>query len=115
MTQGHISLSISPFLVISANTSKATQHIQMRAKKCTSMSILKPIKLLQDLAYLDHFATTWLIFTKHIQFPISMSKHFVLANQNIFKISFDQKARNSPFSHNHISPPQERVFAIRGF
>jgi hypothetical protein len=33
-----------------------------------------------------------------------------LANQNIFKISFDQKARNSTFSHNQISPPQERVF-----
>jgi hypothetical protein len=26
------------------------------------------------LAYLDHFATTWFVFTKQIHFPISMSK-----------------------------------------
>jgi hypothetical protein len=27
-----------------------------------------------DLAYLDHFATTWFVFTKQIYFLISMSK-----------------------------------------
>jgi hypothetical protein len=27
-----------------------------------------------------------------------------------FKTSFDQKARNCPFSHNQISPPQENSF-----
>jgi hypothetical protein len=38
------------------------------------MSNLKPVKLSQDLAYLDHFATTWFVFTKQIHFPIPMSK-----------------------------------------
>jgi hypothetical protein len=69
MAQGHISLSISPYLVIYAKL----------------MSNLKPIELSQDLAYLDHFATTWFVFAKQIHFPISMSKHFVLANQNTFQ------------------------------
>jgi hypothetical protein len=36
------------------------------------------------LSYLDHFATTWFVFIKQIHFPISMSNHFVLANQNTF-------------------------------
>jgi hypothetical protein len=48
MAQGHISLSISPFLVIYANTSKSNQ------KKCNINAIEDQIVFANDLAYLDH-------------------------------------------------------------
>jgi hypothetical protein len=32
-----------------------------------------------------------------------------------FKTSFDKKTKNSPFSHNQISPPQESSFCNEGF
>ena len=48
MAQGHISLSISPFLVIYANTSKSNQ------KKCNINAIEDQIVFAQDLTYLDH-------------------------------------------------------------
>jgi hypothetical protein len=48
MAQGHISLSISPFLVIYANTKKTTKRsatsIQMRTQNCFD----------SNLAYMDH-------------------------------------------------------------
>jgi hypothetical protein len=48
MAQGHISLSISPFLVIYANTTKAIQRC------ATSMQIRTQICFESNLAYLDH-------------------------------------------------------------
>jgi hypothetical protein len=48
ISQGHISLSISPFLVIYANTSKSN------AKHATSIQIEDQIDLNSNLAYLDH-------------------------------------------------------------
>jgi hypothetical protein len=48
IAQRHISLSISPFLVIYANTSKSN------AKHATSIQIEDQIVLNSDLAYLDH-------------------------------------------------------------
>jgi hypothetical protein len=48
MAQGHISLSISPFLVIYANTSKSNQ------KKCNINVIEDQIVFAQDLTYLDY-------------------------------------------------------------
>jgi hypothetical protein len=46
--QGHISLSISPFLVIYANTSKSNQN------KCNINANEDQIIFAQDLTYLDH-------------------------------------------------------------
>jgi hypothetical protein len=46
--QGHISLSISSFLVIYANTSKSNQ------KKCNINAIENKIVFAQVLTYLDH-------------------------------------------------------------
>jgi hypothetical protein len=85
MAQGHISLSISPFLVIYANTLKATQS-------ATTFSKISERVQIED-QFISHriwhiwitFATTWFIFSKQIRFPISMSKTFVLANQEIFQ------------------------------
>jgi hypothetical protein len=48
MAQRHISLSISPFLVIYANTSKSNQ------KKSNINAIEDQIVFAQDLTYLDH-------------------------------------------------------------
>jgi hypothetical protein len=48
MAQGHISLSISPFLVIYANTSKSN------AKHATLIQIEDQIVFDLNLAYLDH-------------------------------------------------------------
>jgi hypothetical protein len=48
MAQGHISLSISPFLVIYANTSKSNQH------KCNINANEDQIIFAQDLTYFDH-------------------------------------------------------------
>jgi hypothetical protein len=62
------------------------------------MSTLKPIKLSQNLAYLDYFATTWFVFTKQIHFPISMSKTLLFWQIKIsFKTSFDKKLETPPF------------------
>jgi hypothetical protein len=52
------------------------------------VKLKKPIELPHDLAYLDHFATTWFVFAKLIHFVTFMSKTLVLANQNIFKDKF---------------------------
>jgi hypothetical protein len=48
MAQRHISLSISPFLAIYANTSKSN------AKHATSIQIEDQIVFNSNLAYLDH-------------------------------------------------------------
>jgi hypothetical protein len=48
MAQGHISLSISPFLVIYANTSKSNQN------KCNVNANEDQIVFDSNLAYLDH-------------------------------------------------------------
>jgi hypothetical protein len=48
MARGHISLSISPFLVIYANTSKSNQ------KKCNINAKENQIVFYSNLAYLDH-------------------------------------------------------------
>jgi hypothetical protein len=48
MAQGHISLSISPFLVIYANTSKSNQN------KCNINANDDQIVFYYNLAYLDH-------------------------------------------------------------
>jgi hypothetical protein len=48
MAQGRISLSISPFLVIYANTSKSNK------KKCKINAIEDQIVFNYNLAYLDH-------------------------------------------------------------
>jgi hypothetical protein len=48
IAQGHISLSISPFLMIYANTSKSNQ------KKCNINAIENKIVFAQVLTYLDH-------------------------------------------------------------
>jgi hypothetical protein len=79
MAQGHTSLSISPFLVIYANTSKSN------AKHATSIQIEDQIVFYSNLAYLDHsLLPLGLFFANQIHFPISKSNSLVWAQGEIF-------------------------------
>jgi hypothetical protein len=80
MAQGHISLSISPFLVIYANTSKKQQ------KKCTINANEDQFPFyLRFGIFGSLFATTWFVFADQIIFPISKSNTLVWANREIFQ------------------------------
>jgi hypothetical protein len=67
MAQGHISLSISPFLVIYANTSKSNK------KKCNINAKEDPIVFAEDLAYLNHSLPPLGLFLKIKFFFLSLS------------------------------------------
>jgi hypothetical protein len=58
IAQGHISLSISPFLVIYANTSKSNQN------KCNINANEDQIIFAQDLTYLDNSLPPLVCFCK---------------------------------------------------
>jgi hypothetical protein len=73
MAQGHISLSISPFLVIYANTTKSNQ------KMCNINAIEDQIVLTRFDIFGSLFATTWFVFVKQIHFLISKSNSLVWA------------------------------------
>jgi hypothetical protein len=85
MAQEHISLSISPFLVIYADTLKATQNATTFSKSSYRVQIEDNFISHKNWHIWITFATTWFIFTKQILFPISMSKTLVLTNQKIFQ------------------------------
>jgi hypothetical protein len=67
MAQGHISLSISPFLVIYANTSKSNK------KKCNINANEDQIVFAEDLAYLNHSLPPLGLFLKIKFFFLSLS------------------------------------------
>jgi hypothetical protein len=73
MAQGHISLSISPFLVIYANTTKKATY-----RSATLMQMRTRICFDSNLAYLDHSLPP-LGFANQTQFPISKSNSLVEA------------------------------------
>jgi hypothetical protein len=80
MAQGHISLSISPFLVIYANTSKSNQN------KCNINANEDQIVFDSNLAYLDHsLPPLSLFFANQIHFPFSKSNSLVWAQREIFQ------------------------------
>jgi hypothetical protein len=72
MAQGRISLSISPFLVIYANTSKSNKN------KCNVDADRDQIIFDYNLAYLDHsLPPLGFVFANQIHFPISNSNTLV--------------------------------------
>jgi hypothetical protein len=105
MAQGHISLSISPFLVIHANTSKSNKE------KCNINA-----NEYQILFYLGFgifgslFATTWFVFANQIFFLYLSQTHLFVLTERCFKSEIDQVPKTPPFSHNQNSPPQETKF-----
>jgi hypothetical protein len=88
MAQGHISLSISPFLVIYANITKATQNAITYPHVSQNVQIdvkLKTNWIITWFGIFGSFSTTWFVFAKQIHFCIFMSDYSVLANQKIFQ------------------------------
>jgi hypothetical protein len=66
-----------------------SQSVQIEVK-------LKPLELSQDLAYLDHFATTWFVFAKQIHFLTSMSKTLCYGKSKYFSRQFFIKNKKLP-------------------
>jgi hypothetical protein len=104
MAQGHISLSISPFLVIYANTSKSN------AKHATSIQIEDQI-VLTNLAYLDHSLPPLGLFLQIKLIFLSLSQtHLFRHKERYSKGKIDQVPKTPPFPIIINSPPQETKF-----
>jgi hypothetical protein len=105
MAQGHISLSISPFLVIYANTSKSNQ------KKCNINVIEDQIVFAQDLTYLDYSLPPLGLFLQIKFIFLSLNQTHLFGHiKSYSKSKIDQVLKTLPFSHNQNSPPQETKF-----
>jgi hypothetical protein len=105
MAQGHISLSISPFLVIYANTSKSNQN------KCNINANDDQIVFDYNLAYLDHSLPPLGFFLQIKSFFLSLSQtHLFGQIKRYSNGKIDQVPKPPPFSHNQNSPPQETKF-----
>jgi hypothetical protein len=105
ISQGHISLSISPFLVIYANTSKSNN------KCATSIQFKDPIVFYYNLAYLDHSLPPLGLFLQIKFFFLSLGQtHLFGQNERYSKRKIDQVPKTPPFSHNQNSLPQETKF-----
>jgi hypothetical protein len=105
MAQGHISLSISPFLVIYANTSKSN------AKHATSIQIEDQIVFYSNLAYLDHSLPPLGLFLQIKFIFLSLSETHLFGHKERYsKSEIDQDPKTPPFSHNHKFSSQETKF-----
>jgi hypothetical protein len=105
MAQGHISLSIFPFLVIYANTSKSNK------RSAISIQIKDQIIFAYDLAYLDHSLPPLGLFLQIKFFFLSVSQTHLFGHiERYSKRKIDQVPKTPPFSHNQNSPPQETKF-----
>jgi hypothetical protein len=105
MAQGHISLSISPFLVIYANTSKSN------AKHATSIQIEDQIVFYSNLAYLDHSLPPLGLFLQIKFIFLSLSQiHLLRHKERYSNGKNDRVPKTPPFSHNHKFSQQELKF-----
>jgi hypothetical protein len=110
MAQRHISLSISPFLVIYANTSKSNK------KKCNINAIEDQIVFDYNLACLDHSLPPLGLFLQIKSFFLSLSQtHLFGQIKRYFNGKLDQVPITPPFPINKILPHQRPNFAIRAF
>ena len=105
MAQGHISLSISPFLVIYANTSKSNKN------KCNINANKDQIVFYSNLAYLDHSLPPLGLFLQIKFFFLSLGKtHLFGQNEKYSKRKIDQVPKTPPFSDNQkFSPTRDRI------
>jgi hypothetical protein len=101
MAQRHISLSISFFLVIYANTFKSNLECNIILKERKLKTILSHIGFGIFGSLLPPFG----LFSQKNLFPISISKHLFWQIKRSFKSKFDQMPQTPPFSHNENSPP----------
>jgi hypothetical protein len=111
IAQGHISLSISPFLVIYANTSKSNQ------KKCNINAIENKIVFAQVLTYLDHSLPPLGLFLQITFIFLSLTQtHLFRHKERYSNGKIDQVPKTPPFCHNQRFSPHKRPnFAIRVF
>jgi hypothetical protein len=110
MAQGHISLSISPFLVIYANTSKSN------AKHATLIQIEDQIVFDYNLAYLDHSLPPLGLFLQIKLIFLSLSQsHLFRHKERYSKGKIDQVPKTPPFPIIIESPHTRPNFVIRVF
>jgi hypothetical protein len=110
MAQGHISLSISPFLVIYANTSKSNK------KKCNINAKENQIVFDSNLVYLDHTLPPLGLFCESNSFSYLYNKLTCLGTKRDnprVKLIKSQKLPLFPIVIN--SPHKRPNFAIRVF
>jgi hypothetical protein len=101
----HISLSISPILVICANTSKSNQ------KECNINANEDQIVFDSNLAYLDHSLPQLGLFLQIKLIFLSLSQtHLFRHKERYSNGKFDQVPKTPPFSHNYKISPQETKF-----
>jgi hypothetical protein len=110
MAQGHISLSISPFLVIYANTSKSN------AKHATLIQIEDQIVFDSNLAYLDHPLSPLGLFLQIKFIFLSLSQTYLFGHKERYsKSEIVQDPKTPPFPIIINSPHKRPNFAIRVF
>jgi hypothetical protein len=105
MAQGHISLSLSPLLVIYANTSKSN------AKHATSIQIEDQIVFYSNLAYLDHSLPPLGLFLQIKFIFLSLSQTHLFRHKERYSMEKLIKCQKLPIFPLIInSPPQETKF-----
>ena len=110
ISQGHISLSISPFLVIYANTTKSNQ------KKCNINAIEDQIVFDYNLAYFDRSLPPLGLFLQIKFIFLSLSQTHLFGHiESYSKSKIDQVPKTPPFSIIKILPHKRPNFSIRVF
>jgi hypothetical protein len=110
MAQGHISLSISPFLVIYANTSESN------AKHATLIQIEDQIVFDSYLAYLHHSLPPLDLFLQIKFIFLSLSQTHLFGHKERYsKSEIEQDPKTPPFPIIINSPHKRPNFAIRVF
>jgi hypothetical protein len=115
IAQGHFSLSISPFLVIYANTLKSNSfrtNKSRSAQKCK----LKTNKIFKEFGIFGSLLPPLGLFSQNKLFFLSPSPtHLFWQIERSFKSKFDQMPKTPPFPIIGILPHKRTIFAIRGF
>jgi hypothetical protein len=110
MAQRHISLSISPFLVIYANTSKSNQN------KCNINENEDQIVFDSNLAYSDHSLPPLSLFLQIKFIFLSLSQTNLFGHKDRYsKSEIEQDPKTPPFPIIINSPHKRPNFAIRVF
>jgi hypothetical protein len=100
MAQRHISLSISPCLVVYANTTKSNQ------KKCNINAIEDQIVFYYNSAYLDRSLPPLGLFLQIKFIFLSLSQTRLFGHREKYsKSEIDQVPKTPPFSHNQRFSP----------
>jgi hypothetical protein len=110
MAQRHIFLSISPFLVIYANTSQSNQN------KCNINANEDQIVFDSNLAYLDHSLPPIGLFLQIKFIFLSLSQTHLFGHKERYsKSEIEQDPKTPPFPIIINSPHKRPNFAIRVF